>query len=287
MMLVVVSMMVMSSCVMSSMSSGVFVAANENWLTGAAFDWMDWGGWADFKSWFGFKPAASPDPAAGTNPSPSDTTTGTVTSPTSKYKENCVYLYTGKDAKSGYLRTICVDKKDPNKLGSWKWSADKSVQSLRVGKEVKASVIPEKAYGQTLTINGSDATKPINLTDKDFADRAGAISVSYKQYSTSGDLKSVGGSMDETCVYLYNDNNGNGYLDTACSKSSEIVLYQKSIVNRVSSLRVGKRVSVVLYSDGSINPLRVDGAGTSTLVDLTKTTIPYSDKIKKMVLVRK
>jgi hypothetical protein len=41
MMLVMISMMILSSCISSSLSSGLFVGANEDWFTGQLFDWMD------------------------------------------------------------------------------------------------------------------------------------------------------------------------------------------------------------------------------------------------------
>lgn len=293
MMLVVVSMMILSSCVSSSMSSGLFVAANENWLTGTAFDWMDWTGWNDFKSWFGFGTSAG-DGTGGTGGETGtggDTGTGgtagtggTPSVPTSKYKDNCVYLYTGKDATSGYLKTVCVDEKNPNKHTSWTWKPDTTVQSLRVGKEVKASITGEKYTTTSLTINGQDVSKPVNLSDKDFRDRAGGISVSYKSYSTNGTLQNVGGARDENCVYVYNDDNGNGYLDVLCTKKSGSVESTKSILKRASSLRIGKNVTVTLY--GAANPLVLRGSGTKNLIKLTTTPIVYNDKVKKIVAIR-
>lgn len=155
MMIVVLSMISVSS-ICSSMSSGLFIGANEDWFTGSLFDWMDWDGYKDFKGWFGFK---SDPPAANTaTNNQTITTTGNVTSntdtvgetvDTSKYAENCVYAYSGENAASGYYGKMCVTKNDPNKF--WNDAGLRKLKSLRSGAETRVSLhsyLPGTGGGQ-------------------------------------------------------------------------------------------------------------------------------------------
>jgi len=253
MMMMMISMMIMSSCVSSSMSSGLFVAANENWLTGQLFDWMDMDWYHDVKSWFGFEtnPPSTEPPGPSSEP-PGGPSGSSGSPPTGNYKDNCVYLYSGKDAKSGYINTLCVDEKNTQKY--WQDPKMVKVESMRIGKEVRAILTPGNHK-----INGSDITKPYNLDDKGYTKKAIGISLGYKQYNNSG-LESVGQARDENSVYLYSDTKGKDYLDTVKSKSGNNVLYREKGLKRVNSIRIGKHVKIrfldnpLFTFDGSKGP---------------------------------
>lgn len=276
MILVMISMMILSSCVSASMSSGLFVGANEDWFTGQLFDWMDAGWWTDFKGWFGF--SSSPPPST-TTAAPSGATTTAAPSGSEpapdKYQPNCVYAYSGKDAKSGYMKTLCVDTKNAQTLWSWDWSPTKTLNSLRVGREVKVNLIPEKTSESTYEINGKDANKPINITDKDWNNKAVAISASYKSYDSKGNLSQVGNPRDEKSIYLYADENGHAYIGDIQSKSSGEVSKSDKTVRYTSSVRIGKNVEAFL-NDGKTSR-RIQGQGTKNLINLSK--IGLNDKL--------
>ena len=286
-MLMMVSMMIFSSCISSSLSSGLFVGANEDWFTGQLFDWMDMSWWADFKGWFGIK---SPPPAV--EPPPPDSPPGTTPTggddkdPKGTYKSNCVYAYTGKDAKSGYITSICLDSKKPHAY----WTAQtpnskpKYINSLRVGKEVKVNLLSLNTKDSSLKVNGQDVNKPVNLDDKGWDDKAGVISASYKSYDSQGKLKRVGDARDEKSVYFYADNNGDGYLTEIKSKSSGNVEKSDWALRYASSIRVGKNVKVWLGNKQ--NALRmVSGTGTNKVVDLKK--LGWNDWVVKAIVARK
>jgi hypothetical protein len=279
MMLVMVSMMIMSSCVSSSLSSGLFVGANEDWFTGQLFDWMDTPWWNDFKSWFGFSTASPPadtPPPPGTPPGGSTPPGGNE--PSKKdYKENCVYLYGGKDAKSGYLNSVCVDEKNAQKF--WKWNWDRQLNSIRVGKEVKVNVLPDTYTESSLKLNGKDVSKPINLSDHDWDGRAYGISAAYKSYSSSGKLQRVGDARDEKSVYLYADEGGNAYIATIRSKSSGSVTFTHSHIKYVSSIRAGKNTKVYLFK-GSTSTKFIKGEGTNKVINVKQ--FGYNDQIKQI-----
>lgn len=277
MMLVVVSMMIMSSCVSSSLSSGLFVGANEDWFTGQLFDWMDMDWWNDFKSWFGLSTAA---PAATTTAAPTPgggTSGGDDKDPKTEYKDNCVYLYGGKDAKSRYLKTLCVDEKNAQTF--WKWPWDRQLNSLRVGREVKVNVLPDAHKETSLKLNGKDVKKPINLTDHDWEARSFGISAAYKLYSSSGNLKRVGDARDEKSVYLYADEGGEAYISTIKSKSSGSVNFTHSHLKYVSSIRAGKNTKVYLFK-GSNTVKYIKGQGTSKVINVKQ--YGYNDQIDKI-----
>lgn len=274
-MLVMISMMILSSCVSASMSSGLFVGANEDWFTGQLFDWMDAPWWKDFKGWFGFETVAPTTTTAA--PSGATTTAAPAGSEPGdgKYKPNCVYAYSGKDAKSGYMKTLCLDDKNAQTLWSWDWSPTKTLSSLRVGREVKVNLIPEKTSESTHTINGQDVNKPINITDKDWNNKAVAISASYKSYDSNGTLSQVGNAHDEKTIYLYADENGHAYIGDLRSKSSGEVSKSDNAVRYTSSVRIGKNVEAFL-SDGKTSR-RIRGQGTKNVINLSK--IGLNDKL--------
>lgn len=281
-MLMMVSMMIFSSCISSSMSSGLFVAANEDWLTGQLFDWMDMDWWTDFKGWFGITSPSPPveSPPAGEPPGTTPTG-GDDKDPKDKYKSNCVYAYKGKDAKSGYLKTICVDSKNAqtlSKLGSSK------LGSVRVGKEVKVNVLPKNNKDSTYKINGKDVNKPVNLDDKGWDDKAYAISASYKNYDSQGKLKRVGDARDENSVYFYADNNGHAYLTDIKSKSSGQVEKSDWRFPYISSMRVGKNVKVWLGNKQG-NLRMISGTGTSKVINLKP--LGWNDWVVKAIVARK
>lgn len=284
MLLMMVSMMIFSSCISSSVSSGLFVAANEDWLTGQLFDWMDMSWWTDFKGWFGFTSPAAVPPAS--EPPGSTPTGGDAKDPKDKYKSNCVYAYTGKDAKSGYINSICVDSKNPHAY----WTAQtpnskpKYINSLRVGKEVKVNMLSLNTKDTSLTVNGKDVNKPVNLDDKGWEDKAGVISASYKSYDSQGKLKRVGDARDENSVYFYADNNGHGYLTEIKSKSSGQVEKSDWSLRYASSMRVGKNVKVWLGNKQNALKM-VTGSGTSKVINLKP--LGWNDWVVKAIVARK
>ena len=282
MMIMVVSMMIFSSCISSSMSSGLFVAANEDWLTGQLFDWMDMDWWTDFKGWFGIKSPPTASPPA-TEPTGTETGDGTDTDTDSKdkYTSNCVYAYKGKDAKSGYMKTVCVDSKNPQTL--WKLGSS-TLGSVRVGKEVKVNLLSKNNKDHSYKINGKDVKKPVNLDDKGWDDKAYAISASYKNYDSQGNLKRVGDARDENTVYFYADENGHAYLTDIKSKSSGKIEKSDWRFPYTSSIRVGKNVKVWLGNKQ--NALRmINGTGTKTVVNLKP--LGWNDWVVKAVVARK
>lgn len=288
-MMMMVSMMIISSCISFSLSSLVFVAANEDWLTGQPFDWLDMDWWNDFKGWFGFAPNPEPTPVyTPPNNTPSNNTTGTNITP-AKYKDNCVYLYTGKDAKSGYIRNLCVDKKNTQK--SWKNAKLNSLKSLRVGREVRAYINNKSSKVQPLKINGSNVEKPFNLDDKGFKGKPAGISLSFKEYDKKGDLENVGKARDEKYVYLYDDVKGKSFLEMIRSKASGPVKYSNTgIMKRVSSMRVGKDTVVWISKAGST--FRIiggsSGTGTKNVIDLSRLMGGlYNNSVTSIVVDRK
>jgi hypothetical protein len=262
------------------MSSGLFVGANEDWFTGQLFDWMDTPWWKDFKGSLGFATAAPTTAAPGgetTTPAPEPEPEE------GKYKPNCIYAYNSKDAKSGYIRSVCVDDKNAQKL--WPLSNLTRVSSLRVGKEVKVNLIPFEHTRTSWKINGQDANKVVSMdTVLDPAkDEFRAVSASYKFYDMNGDLKHVGDAHDEKSIYLYADENGHAYIGDIRSKASTDVEKADAIVKYTSSIRVGDQVEAFL-SDGT-NSTRVQGSGTENVVNLSQ--INLNDKVVKIVVRRK
>ena len=272
MMIVVISMMIMSSCVSSSISSGVFVGANENWFTGQLFDWMDVGWWANVKSWFGLSTPPPTTVAAGGDPTSAAPggTTGTGGGDgklaESKYKDNCVYVYSDKDAKSGYAKTLCVDSKTPQTF----WlEGSVNPKSYRIGKEVKVNVFEGSNTSASLALNGKDVGKPVNLPDK-WQGRTYGMSAEYKSYDSKGNLQNVGAARDEKAVYLYGDENGKAFLNDIQSKASgDVTLKQSQFkhLNYTSSMRVGKNTEVFLYGGGKAQ--RFQGSGTKNVINLS------------------
>jgi len=271
-MMVVISMMIMSSCVSSSVSSGVFVGANEDWFTGQLFDWMDVGWWKDVKSWFGLGTKAPTTAAAGVEPTttaaPGDDVGSEDKLSESKYKDNCVYIYSQGDAKSGYLESVCVDSNKPQRLWSVEDNTDKDPMSLRIGKEVKVNVVFDSNVEKSLSLNGEDVNKPVNLPES-WVGHSRAISASYKSYDSTGKLQNVGDARDEKAVYLYGDNDGKAFLTDIQSKASRNVNITKSqfkYIDYTSSMRVGKNVEVFLYGGGKAK--RFQGSGTKNVINL-------------------
>jgi len=277
MMLVMISMMILSSCVSSSLSSGLFVAANEDWLTGQMFDWMDTTWWTDFKGWFGFSTAAPTTAAPG-----GETTTAAPAggeSDPGKYKSNCVYAYTGKDAKSGYVKSMCVDDTNPQKIWSISRGRDPVPLSFRVGKEVKVNLIPFDHTKSSYKINGRDVNKPVNTSSingfNPAKDEFQAVSTSYKFYDVKGNLSHVGNARDEKTMYLYADTNGQAYIGELGSKTSGEVSKSDVIVKNTSSVRIGKNVEAFL-SDGKTSR-RIKGQGTKNVINLSQVSL--NDKL--------
>jgi hypothetical protein len=258
------------------MSSGIFVAANEDWLTGQLFDWMDATWWKDFKGWFGFSPAAPETTTAA--PGGETTTAAPAAEPeSSKYKPNCVYAYTSKDAKSGYIRSMCVDDKNAQKLWPLGGATDPRVSSLRVGKEVKVNLIPFEHTRTSWKINGQDVNKVVSMdTVLDPAkDEFRAVSASYKFYDMNGNLKHVGDAHDEKSIYLYADENGHAFIGDLKTKSSGDVSKSDAIVKNTSSIRIGKNVEAFL-SDGKTSQ-RIRGQGTKNVINISKVNL--NDKV--------
>jgi len=242
------------------MSSGVFVAANENWLTGSLFDWMDWSGWDDLKSWFGFKKTSVVTPGDQTNTMTTTTGTNNVTTTGTQgkdYKENCVYLYSGKDAKSGYMSTNCVDEKKKEKT----LTGVSNVTSLRVGNEVRAVVSRGDQGKDPLIINGTTvggAVKPFNLSDKGFTEKASWITLGYKGYASDGTLESIGmKDIDENCIYMYDDREGKSRVFSICKAEMSGKLPANHAIRRASSIRVGKNMSLVMTDSDALSKNRL------------------------------
>lgn len=270
MMIVVISMMIMSSCVSSSISSGVFVGANENWFTGQLFDWMDVGWWANVKSWFGLSTPPPTTVAAGADPTTTaapGTGGGDGKLNESKYKDNCVYVYSDKDAKSGFVNSLCVDSKTPQRF--WNRKIPTNVKSYRIGKEVKLNNFAVSHSLPSLSLNGQDVNKPVNLSDS-WQGRVSGMSAEYKSYDSKGNLQNVGAARDEKAVYLYGDENGKAFLNDIQSKASgDVILKQSQFkhLNYTSSMRVGKNTEVFLYGGGKSQ--RFQGSGTKNVINLS------------------
>jgi len=235
---------------------------------------MDWSGWSNFKGFFGFKDKPDDDPLP-TNTTGTDPTTGgdpsTNTGSESKvYKENCVYLYKGKDAKSGYLSTKCVDEKNRQKTVT----GISNVSSLRVGNEVRVSVSSSK--GNPLIVNGATvggAVKPFNLSDKGFTEKAGWVSLAYKKYANDGTIESIGDKDDnEDCIYVYDDREGKSKIATICKSNMNGILPANDNFRRASAIRVGKNQSIVITDSDYLSKNRYavafGEAGVKKLIDL-------------------
>ena len=244
-----------SICMIMSCSSAVslWVSVNEGIIQNSVLDWMLW---SDY-------------PGLGLGTTTSNTSTSSGGSATddpefSKYKENCVYMYDSKDGKTGFIEpSICVDEKKDKTY--WEHSKIHKLSGLRVGKEVVASII-DRNRDTIKRINGSDATKVIELPTE-WDNKAGGISVEYKKYK-DGKIKSVGGNLDEECVYFYGDSKAQAYVGHMCPKSkTKPDVFNHAWSKQISSMRIGKKVDIkYTTSGGAVKDL--SGKGVSKVVEM-------------------
>jgi len=159
----------------------------------------------------------------------------------SKYKNNCVYLYSDDKGKK-YLRTLCVDNKKSRLTYSGSDVGD--VSSIRYGKDVYTYV--KGSVGSPLKISG----KKNGFVDVDKKKTwSGKVKGITLEYRGGVDGKANEDYKDE-CTYLYSKSNGKGYLRKLCGKSSAHQKFDYSNndaeILQVSSLRVGKKACALV-----------------------------------------
>lgn len=255
MMIVVLMSVCMIMCCSSALS--VWISVNEGIIENSALDWMKW---SDYPG-LGLSTGDTTTTDGGDDSSPG----GGGDAKYSKYKENCVYMYDSKDGKKGSIEpSICVDEKDDKKY--WEHSKIHNLSGLRVGKEVVASII-DRNRDAIKRINGSDAEKVVELPTE-WDNKAGGISVEYKKYKSSGKLDSVGGNLDEDCVYFYGDTKAKAYVGHMCPKSkSKSDVFNHAWSKQISSMRIGKKVEIK-YTTSAGATKDLSGNGVSKVVEM-------------------